>query len=143
MIPNIDIHSSVAVYTQIENHIKFAIASGRLQPGDRLPTVSQLSEQLNVNINTVAKAYRDLKRMDYITSRRGVGYFVKERVTTQCGKEVRIELIAKLHEITSEAQTAGMTLEDIQQLVDKCMQQDSTPYEPTPLALLKLAKQRG
>ena len=56
MLSSIDIHSSVAVYVQIENHVQFAISSGKLKPGDQLPSVRELSERLEVNPNTVAKA---------------------------------------------------------------------------------------
>ena len=63
MLTNIDIHSSVAVYVQIENQVQFAIASGKLKAGDQLPSVRELSERLEVNPNTVAKAYRDLEVM--------------------------------------------------------------------------------
>ena len=58
MLSTIDINSSVAVYVQIENHVQFAIAAGELKPGDRLPSVRELSERLEVNPNTVAKASR-------------------------------------------------------------------------------------
>ena len=63
LLSSIDIHSSVAVYVQIENHIQFAIASGKLKHSDQLPSVRELSERLEVNPNTVAKAYRDLSRL--------------------------------------------------------------------------------
>src|SRR5689334_5145904 len=73
MLASIDIHSTVAVYIQIENHIQFAIASGKLKAGDQLPSVRELSERLNVNPNTVAKAYRDLEVMGLLYTRRGMG----------------------------------------------------------------------
>jgi DNA-binding transcriptional regulator YhcF (GntR family) len=76
MIPSIDIHSSIAVYQQIENHIQFAIVSGRLKPDERLPTARELSEKLELNPNTVAKAYRDLEVMGLVYTRRGMGVFV-------------------------------------------------------------------
>lgn len=54
MLENINIDSSVAVYVQIENHVQFAIASGKLKAGDQLPSVRELSERLDVNPNTVS-----------------------------------------------------------------------------------------
>ena len=56
MLASIDIHSSVAVYIQIENHIQFAIASGKLKATDQLPSVREWAERLGVTPNTVAKA---------------------------------------------------------------------------------------
>ncbi len=73
MMENINIYSDVAVYEQIENHVQFAIASGRLKSGDQLPTVRALSEKLDINPNTVAKAYRDLEVMGLLYARRGMG----------------------------------------------------------------------
>jgi DNA-binding transcriptional regulator YhcF (GntR family) len=53
MFESINIHSSVAVYVQIENTVQFAVASGRLKADDQLPSVREASEKLNVNPNTV------------------------------------------------------------------------------------------
>ena len=55
MIPAVNIYSSVAVYAQIENEVRFAIASGKLKANDRLPSVREMSETLGVNPNTVAR----------------------------------------------------------------------------------------
>ena len=59
MFDRINIRSSVAAYVQIENLVRFAVASGRLKVDDRLPSVLQLTEQLGLNPNTITKAYRD------------------------------------------------------------------------------------
>ena len=77
MITSIDIMSRVAVYVQIEKHVQFDIASGRLKSGDQLPSVRDLSERLGINPNTVAKAYRDLEVMELLFTRRGMGVFVR------------------------------------------------------------------
>ena len=61
MFTNIDIHSSMAVYVQIENEVMFGIASGKLKAGDQLPSLYELAKRLGLNFNTVAKAYRDLE----------------------------------------------------------------------------------
>ena len=73
MLSNVDIYSSVAVYVQIENQVQFAIASGKLKPGDRLPSVRELSERIDVNPNTVAKAYRDLMNQKPLEESAGEG----------------------------------------------------------------------
>ena len=56
MLESINILSGVPVYVQIENDIQFAIASGALTEGEKLPAVRELSERLEINPNTVAKA---------------------------------------------------------------------------------------
>ena len=101
MIQRIDIHSSVAVYVQIENHVQFAIAAGRLKPGDRLPSVRELSERLGVNPNTIAKAYRDLEVMGLLYTRRGMGVFINEDVEIKCGQDCRRRIIGRFFEVVA------------------------------------------
>jgi GntR family transcriptional regulator len=73
----IEFNSGIPVYKQIINYVSFALASGRFKEGDRLPTIRQLHAQLNVNPNTVAKAYRELELKGIINSERGSGSFIK------------------------------------------------------------------
>lgn len=140
MLSSIDIHSSVAVYVQIENHVQFAIASGRMKPGDQLPSVRELSERLEVNPNTVAKAYRDLEVMGLLYTRRGMGVFINKGVEGKCREDCRKRIIGRLHEVVSEAKAAGMEAGDVTEVVAKSLSSDSTPYAPTPVSVLQLAK---
>ncbi len=142
MLASIDIHSSVAVYVQIENHVQFAIASGRLKPGDQLPSVRELSERLGVNPNTVAKAYRDLEVMGLLYTRRGMGVFVNKGIEARCREDCRKRIIGRLHEVVAEAKSAGMAASDVIEVIEKSLEYDVSPYEATPSALLAMAKQR-
>jgi len=142
MLSSIDINSSVAVYVQIENHVQFAISSGRLKAGDQLPSVRELSERLNVNPNTVAKAYRDLEVMGLLYTRRGMGVFVNKGVEAKCREECRKRIIGRLHEVVAEAKAAGMSNREISEVVDKSYQSDAGPYSSTPNSLAALAKGR-
>ena len=78
MLSNVNIHSAVPVYRQIENQIQLALVAGELKEGDQLPTGKELAKRLGVNANTVVKAYRDLEVMGCIVTRRGMGCFVKK-----------------------------------------------------------------
>ena len=71
--------SSVALYRQIVDQVRRAIASGELEPGAQLPSVRALAEQLVINPNTVARAYSDLAREGVVESRAGKGLFVLVR----------------------------------------------------------------
>ena len=142
ILESIDIHSSVAVYVQIENHIQFAIASGKLKATDQLPSVRELSERLGVNPNTVAKAYRDLEVMGLLYTRRGMGVFINKGVEAQCKEECRRRVLERLHESTSEAKSSGMAKKDILEVIDKSMSLESSPYAETPTAILNLAKKK-
>ena len=73
---NIDARHPTPLYHQLERSIRFAIATGKLQAGDQLPTVRQLAVDLRINANTVAKVYAELERAGVVETRRGVGTFV-------------------------------------------------------------------
>ena len=142
MLASIDIHSSVAVYAQIENHIQFAIAAGKLKAGDQLPSVRELSERLSVNPNTVAKAYRDLEVMGLLYTRRGMGVFVNKGVEAKCREECRRRIVSRLHEVIAESKAAGMTKKDVVEIVDRSMASESTPYAEAPPTVMALARRK-
>lgn len=139
MFMKIDLNSIVPVYTQIKNNIQFAIASGVLKPGDRLPSVRELSEQINVNPNTVAKSYRDLEVSGYLYTRRGMGVFVNQGIEAKCREDSRRQVILRLHEAISEAKAAGMSADEITEVVAKSLQIEGPPYGPTPPEVLQVA----
>src|SRR3954470_11421069 len=69
----------VPIYLQLMEQVKHAIETGALQPGDQLPGIRPLAEQLVMNPNTVAKAYRELEHEGVIDLRHGAGAFVAEQ----------------------------------------------------------------
>lgn len=142
MLSSIDINSSVAVYVQIENHVQFAIASGKLKAGDQLPSVRELSERLGVNPNTVAKAYRDLEVMGLLYTRRGMGVFVNKGIEAKCREDCRKRIIGRLHEVVAEAKAAGMSRSEVIEVTERSYSSDAGPYSATPAALTQLAKAR-
>ena len=75
-IVSIDARDRTPIYAQLERALRAAVATGRLQPGDQLPTVRQLAVDLSVNANTVARVYAELERAGVIETRRGGGLFV-------------------------------------------------------------------
>lgn len=75
-IVTLDPRDRTPIYAQLERGIRAAIATGRLQPGEQLPTVRQMAVDLRVNANTVARVYVELERAGAIETRRGVGSFV-------------------------------------------------------------------
>ena len=92
----------VPIYLQIVNQVKYLVASGRLSPGEELPPIRTLAEQLLVNPNTVARAYRELETAGVVTKRRTAGtvlrfkragvtrknIFAEVRVHTRCPRFV-------------------------------------------------------
>src|SRR5688572_8161728 len=113
-IVSIDTRDRTPIYAQLERALRAAVATGRLQPGDQLPTVRQLAVDLSVNANTVARVYAELERAGVIETRRGVGSFV-------CGSAARAHpprehdrrLRAFVTRVLSDADAAGFTAADL------------------------------
>ena len=99
----IDNASDRAVYLQIIDQVKRDIALGRLAREERLPTVRQLSQQLTINPNTIAKAYRQLEQEGIIVTRSGAGAFIAN-LDSVLSRAVRRKLICdELERIVVEA----------------------------------------
>jgi len=92
MLFQISFKSSIPIYLQIVDQIKDAAASGALKPGEALPSIRPLAEELRVNRNTVAKAYSELESLGVIETLPGRGCFLKEN-HSPLRKEVRRKLL--------------------------------------------------
>ena len=93
MLFQINFKSAKAVYLQLVDQVKTAVASGALRAGDPLPAIRPLAEQLRLNRNTVAKAYTELERQSVVENLAGKGCFVRSG-TSPYRKEVRRTLLA-------------------------------------------------
>lgn len=78
MIVQLNFKSGIPAYLQIVDQVKAAAASGALRPGESLPGIRPLAEQLRINRNTVAKAYAELESQGIIETSQGRGCFLKE-----------------------------------------------------------------
>jgi GntR family transcriptional regulator len=74
----IDPSDATPLYAQLDRAIRVAIATGKMRPGDQLPTVRQLAVDLRVNANTVARVYLGLEREGIVATKRGVGTFIND-----------------------------------------------------------------
>lgn len=88
----IESSSGVPIYRQIVGQIRTAVARGLLLPGEKLPTVREMSRILLVNPNTVARSYQELEREGILVTRHGLGVFVAEmsREISSEGRERRL-----------------------------------------------------
>src|ERR1051326_6323676 len=84
--------SGKPVYLQIVDQIKLAAASGALQPGEALPYIRPLAEELRVNRNTIAKAYSELENLGVIETVPGKGCFLSEN-NSPLRKEIRRRML--------------------------------------------------
>jgi GntR family transcriptional regulator len=78
MIIQVDYQAGKPAYLQIADQIRHAAASGRLRPGEPLPSLRPLAEELRINRNTIAKAYAELETQGLIETIPGKGYFLKQ-----------------------------------------------------------------
>ena len=92
MILQLNFKSGKPIYLQIVDQIKAVAASGSLRPGEALPSIRPLAEELRVNRNTVAKAYSELESLGVIETLPGRGCFLKENHSV-LRKKVRRELL--------------------------------------------------
>jgi GntR family transcriptional regulator len=74
----LDPKTGAPFYRQIIDQIKFGIASGKLTVGEQLPTVRSLAVELKVNLNTVAKAYKELEIKNILETHQGTGTFINK-----------------------------------------------------------------
>jgi GntR family transcriptional regulator len=119
-IVSIDARDRTPIYAQLDRGLRAAIATGRLRPGDQLPTVRQLAVELQVNANTVARVYAELERDGVLETRRGVGSFVSStpaaaRSVTEHLKRLR----AFVTRVLADAAAAGFTRDEVVHELDK------------------------
>src|SRR6266511_3312478 len=113
-VVQIDPHDRTPIYAQLERGVRAAIACGRLQAGDQLPTVRQLAVDLRVNANTVARVYAELERAGVIETRRGVGSFVTATpARARPPREHERRLHAFVTKVLAEADAAGFTRDEV------------------------------
>ncbi len=100
-------------YRQIIDQIKFGIASGNLKIGEQLPTVRGLAVELKVNLNTVAKAYKELEIQNILETHQGTGTFISENQVQISPKEKDKKLQEICNEFTTIAHSYGFTINDL------------------------------
>ena len=110
--------SGVPIYLQLMEQVKHAIETGALRPGDQLPGIRPLAEELVINPNTVAKAYRELEHEGVIELRHGAGAFVSASARgkrtaekVRAGQSIVAAAVEKLH-------ARGMSDDEIRRLFE-------------------------
>jgi GntR family transcriptional regulator len=113
-IVSIDANDATPIYAQLERGLRAGIATGRLQPGEQLPTVRQLAVELRVNANTVARVYAELERAGVIETRRGVGSFVTATpAQAHPPREHERRLRAFATRVLADADRAGFDVDEL------------------------------
>ena len=109
----LDVTSGVPFYRQIILQIEMAIADGRLQTGQQLPTVRGLAVDLQINPNTVARAYNELEIRGIVNTQQGTGTFISEK-TIELTDEEREQVLGRLvQSFLAAASSYGFAVDDI------------------------------
>jgi GntR family transcriptional regulator len=116
-------HDGVPIYLQIVNQVKYLVASGHLEPGEELPPIRTLAEQLLVNPNTVARAYRELEMAGVVTKRRTAGTYVSDGASPLARRERRKIISQRVDALLAEARQMNI---DIEELIELIQQRDET-----------------
>jgi GntR family transcriptional regulator len=114
----LDFRSGLPIYTQIVNQVQSQLANKVLKPGDQLPTVRALAQELRVNFNTVARAYRLLDDAHIISTQQGRGTYIIEASPPGVTERLRHEsLLALTERYINEALRLGFTPREVSQMV--------------------------
>jgi len=111
MIFQVNLQAGKPVYLQLADQIRYAAASGRLRPGDPLPALRPLSEELRINRNTIAKAYAELESQGLIETIQGKGFFIKKSESPFSEKVREQLLVAEIDEAVVTALHLGVKRE--------------------------------
>lgn len=105
------------IYLQIINHLKKELISGVLKPGDKLPSVRELSSSLKVNPNTIARVYQELEREGITFTQRGMGTFIRE--DSEMIGEIKKDMAKEMIEAFIEGmRKMGFSKEEVMKVID-------------------------
>ena len=116
MIVRLNPSSGIPLYLQLMEQIKHAVETDAIRPGDQLPSVRKMAEELVINPNTVARVYRELEREGVIEVRHGAGAYVRDSVVA------RTKLMRKAQNVVEAAvdrlESMELTEDEVRRLVE-------------------------
>ncbi len=114
----INFSSGVPIYLQLMEQIKHAVDTGAIRGGEQLPTIRKIAEELTMNPNTVAKAYRELEREGIIDVRHGSGAYVAEPKTSSTKTAAIRKAAEALREAIETGQTLGLSESELRRVFE-------------------------
>jgi GntR family transcriptional regulator len=114
--------NGVPIYRQIIQQIEYAILSGRIRPGDRLPTIRSLAVDLKTNPNTIAKAYGELEIRGILTTQVGSGTYVSDKApllgeAVSTGEGLKLKIREVLDRFIREMEALGVSKKELAEMV--------------------------
>lgn len=108
------------IFLQIRDRLVDQILTGKLAPGDKIPSVRELAVDLEVNRNTVMRSYALMEQEGIVDNRRGIGFFVSEQARQRLAVDEKAQFIRdELPKLIHQAKVLKMTLSDFQPLIDQ------------------------
>lgn len=130
----ISVEDGLPVYKQIVNQVTYLVASGVLVPDEELPPIRALAEQLVINPNTVARAYRELEQAGVVYKRGTVGTFVSPGTSPLARREKLRILRRRIDALLADARHMGIPVETVKALIDECDEAISAGRSPKEVA---------
>jgi GntR family transcriptional regulator len=116
MVIHLNPDSGISLYQQLIEQIKLAIQTGAVRAGEQLPSVRKMAEDLVINPNTVARAYRDLEAEGVIELRHGSGAYVLDSIAVRSGTMQKAKTI--VHTAVTKLEAFGLDDNEIRRLVE-------------------------
>ena len=110
--------SGVPIYLQVMEQVKHAVATGALRPGEQLPGIRRAAEDLVMNPNTVAKAYRELEHEGVIELRHGAGAFIADRKQARQEANQTAKALPVIRQAIGQLDQLGLDEDEIRRLFD-------------------------
>ena len=110
--------SGVPIYLQVMEQVKHAVATGALRPGEQLPGIRRAAEDLVMNPNTVAKAYRELEHEGVIELRHGAGAFIADRKQARQEANQTAKALSVIRQAIGQLDQLGLDEDEIRRLFD-------------------------
>ncbi len=129
---NINPRSHVPIYLQIAEGIREAVAAGIYRPGEPLPSLRALALEVQVNPNTVQKAYDELAREGLIYSQRGRGLFVSDEAKTDALSGARLAVRKSFDEGIRAGSAAGLNVRELKGVFNECLNGKGPSEEKNP-----------
>jgi GntR family transcriptional regulator len=116
---SLDAGSGIPVYRQIIKQIENAVLSGRMKPGDRLPTIRALAVDLKINPNTIAKAYNELEIRGILLTQVGSGTYISDKCPVSDDDEHSKKVLENLNRFLREMKELGLDRNAVIKLLKK------------------------
>lgn len=113
--------SGVPLYRQLMEHVKHSVETGAMRPGEQLPGIRPLAEELVMNANTIAKAYRELEHEGIIELRHGAGAFISGSAKNRKTQDRILAGLAVVTAAVEQLRSQGLGDEEIRRLFEAAL----------------------